>query len=152
MILSDESIADAIDEGRITLDPSPTPSQIQPASLDIRIGDTLYDPVSDEPLGTLSATPGKRYHAYTKSRITLPDDIAALMTGRSSIGRKGATVHITAGWIDPGWDGKLLYEIKNTSAYPIHFEAGSRIAQLIFFPTDHPTSGYSGQFQGQDTP
>lgn len=152
MILSDKSIAAAIDFGDIALDPEPTPSQIQPASLDIRIGTTLYDPVSDEPLSSLTAAPGKRYHAYTKSRITLTDDLAALMTGRSSIGRKGATVHITAGWIDPGWDGRLLYEIKNTSDYPVDFTAGSRIAQLIFFPTDHPTSGYSGQFQGQDTP
>lgn len=153
MILSGKSIVKKLDYGRLTIDPAPDADQIQPASLDVRMGKYgLRDPEDNERLYTETARPFTRYHAYTHERIGLPDDMAAFLTGRSTYGRKGVTMHVTAGWIDPGFEGRLLFEIVNLSRNEVALPPYGRVAQLVFFPTDQPTSGYDGQYQGQEAP
>lgn len=150
MILSDSTIRGLIDQNVMAVDPTPDEIQYQPASLDIRIGDTLRDPETDEPLDTLTVEPHTRYHAYTREHIDLPNFITAQLTGRSSIGRAGIQVHCTAGWFDPGFRGypKLeIYSFRDKTDYPL--VEGERVAQLVFSYTDRETSGYDGQFQGQ---
>jgi dCTP deaminase len=102
--------------------------------------------------------PGAFCLATTLEVITLPDDIVARVDGRSSLGRLGLLVHATAGYIDPGWTGKLTLELSNQSQMPIALYYGMRVAQISFLtlssPVDRPygTPGLGSKYQGQTGP
>lgn len=154
MILSDESIADHLLRPQgITVEPTPSQEQIQPASLDVRLGEEFIDPrtgftsIEEE---SIVLQPGDRFLGTTAESVSLPDDIAAQLTGRSSLGRLFVTVHQTAGWIDPGWSGDITLEIANFGRDMQTLNVGDRVAQLVFFPLDTPSSGYDGQYQDQE--
>ena len=153
MILSDQDIMRALDSGRIDVQPSPDAVQIQPASLDVRLGEELYNPAEDAVVTrqdhhTLS--PDTRYLGHTKETVSLPDDVAAQLTGRSTIGRLGIIVHKTAGWIDPGFSGQITLELYNHADRAVPLDVGQRIAQLVFFELSSPSSGYDGKYQAQE--
>lgn len=153
MILSDKTIEELIENGRIDIEPDITDEQIQPASLDVRLGEECFETVNSRmrhSTGEHAFQPSVPYLCETLERISLPNDIAAQLTGRSSVGRQGVIVHKTAGWIDPGFDGTITLEIMNFSTQTVSFEYGERIAQLVFFKLDKPSRGYDGQYQHQD--
>jgi len=152
MILSDRDILEALDRGRIEVDPAPDGDQFQPASLDVRLGDTLYDCDSDvmvEGFDEHVLHPDTRYLAHTRETVTLPNDIAAQLTGRSTIGRLGIIVHKTAGWIDPQFEGEITLEMYNLGDEPVRLDVGKRVGQLVFFELKNASSGYDGKYQGQ---
>ena len=151
MILSDKEITDKVVRGEIGCSPSPIAEQVQPASLDVRMGQELYHCEEDRTSrdGQHRLQPGKRYLGHTKEEIELPNDIAAQLTGRSTIGRLGVIVHKTAGWIDPGFEGSVTLELLNMGENPTTLSVGDRVAQLVFFKLGKPSSGYDGKYQGQ---
>lgn len=151
-VLSGATIREMVESGEIAVDPEPTEEQFQPASLDIRLGRGSWNPVSDEVTTAVSEVefkPGIPYIGHSLDWIGLPDDLCALMTGRSSVGRKGVVVHKTAGFFDPGFEGQATLEVYNFSLDTQSFGVGERVAQLVFLETDRPTGGYDGQYQGQ---
>lgn len=148
MILSDRTIASHIDDNKIVVEPDVRPEQVQPASLDVRIGSELRY-LDGSRVGDLTLEPHTPYLGHTMDYIELPDDIAAMLAGRSSVGRSGVIVHKTAGWIDPGFNGQLTLELYNFSNQPINYEPGERIGQLVFFELDTESHGYDGRYQGQ---
>lgn len=156
MILSDKTIRQHLDHPRLTesisADPQPTEEQIQPASLDVRLGREVYSFLRDRSVkrSEHKLHPGERYLGHTKETIDLPNNIAAQLAGRSSIGRQGVIVHKTAGWIDPGFTGEITLELMNLGNEPVELEEGERVAQLVFFPLDMPSSGYDGSYQQQE--
>lgn len=160
MILSGQTIKRFVkkwnddEDPKIGIDPKPTNEQYQPASLDVRLGEDLYrfdgDKTVTSPQHRLH--PGDRYLGHTKEKINLPNDHAAQLAGRSSIGRQGVIVHKTAGWIDPGFNGTITLELMNFSDEPVDLKAGERVAQLVFFQLDYPSQGYDGSYQGQEKP
>jgi len=154
MILSDTTIEKHLDSGKIDIDPDPTAMQIQPASLDVRLGTKLYCPESDSFIEDTSFTlkPFTRYLGQTREHVSLPNDIAAQLAGRSTVGRMGIIVHKTAGWIDPQFSGTITLELMNMGMEPVTLEAGDRIAQLVFLWCDSPSMGYNGQYDGQQRP
>jgi dCTP deaminase len=138
---------------------------IQPASLDITIGNTFSFPdetVSDGiirmdvPLkykiveqDSYLLMPGQFVLATTEQYFKIPDDLAAFVEGRSSIGRLGLFIQ-NAGWIDPGFEGQITLELFNASRYAIEIKSGFRVGQLVFSPTDTPVeNAYRGKYQGQ---
>lgn len=151
MILSDSSIEGYIIKGDIGVDPLPQGKQIQPASLDVRLGEELYVFEKDYTVKKNEHVlePGKRYLGHTKETISLPNDIAAQLAGRSSIGRQGIIVHKTAGWIDPGFSGQITLELMNLGNEPVTLKTGQRVAQMVFFQLDFPSAGYDGGYQNQ---
>lgn len=152
MILSDKTIRRMIDDGNIRIRPDIREEQIQPASLDVRLGQQIYDPSRDETYidcDKLILEPGRAYLGHTMDEVSLPLDVAAQLTGRSSLGRKGIIIHKTAGWIDPGFSGEITLELYNFSDSAVELDVGSRIGQLVFFRLDQISHGYDGQYQGQ---
>lgn len=158
MILSDTTIHEHLQYPNltetITVDPDPDEEQIQPASLDVRIGAEILHPETGENWisDTIRLEPGQRYLAETAEEVSLPNDIAAQVAGRSTIGRRGIIVHKTAGWIDPGFSGTITLELMNLGSTPQSIDAGSRVAQLVFFELDQPSAGYDGKYQNQSGP
>jgi dCTP deaminase len=90
--------------------------------------------------------------------ITLPDDVAGRLEGKSSLGRLGLLTHSTAGWIDPGFSGHVTLELSNVATLPIKLWPGMKIGQLCLFrtssPSEHPygSSVYGSRYQGQRGP
>lgn len=135
---------------------------VQPASIDVRIADKILIPftnkkyllITDEveyaqmDISDYILEPGGFILASTIERVTLPNDIAALLTGRSSIGRMGLTVHATAGWIDPGFQGNITFEIKNIGFEAVKLREGDKIGQIVFEQVIGTTDGYNGRYQG----
>ncbi len=157
MLLSDRDISSELDSGRIKLDPS-EPSMVQPSSVDVRLDRyfrlfdnhkyAVIDPAEDQPELTrlieakadegFILHPGEFVLGSTFELIGLPDDIAARLEGKSSLGRLGLLTHSTAGFIDPGFEGHITLELSNVSTLPIRLWPGMKIGQLCFFKLSSP--------------
>ena len=177
MLLSDRDIKAELDAGRIGLEPLDR-GMVQPSSMDVRL-DRLFrlfdnhkypfiDPAEDQPELTRLVEvngdrpfilhPGEFVLGSTYELISLPDDIAARLEGKSSLGRLGLLTHSTAGFIDPGFSGHVTLELSNVATLPIKLWPGMKIGQLCFFqlssPAEKPygSSEYASRYQGQRGP
>ncbi|MBP2436505.1 dCTP deaminase [Microbacterium amylolyticum] len=175
MLLSDRDITSELDAGRVRLDPFDR-EMIQPSSVDVRMDRyfrlfsnhkyPFIDPAEDqsdlthllevEPDEPFILHPGEFVLASTFETVTLPNDIAARLEGKSSLGRLGLLTHSTAGFIDPGFSGHVTLELSNMATLPIKLWPGMKIGQLCFFrlssPTDNPYGSYGNRYQGQRGP
>ena len=177
MLISDRDIRAEIDSQRIVLEPF-EPAMVQPSSVDVRI-DKFFrlfdnhkyahiDPAQEQPELTRLVEveqdeafilhPGEFVLGSTYETVTLPDDIAARLEGKSSLGRLGLLTHSTAGFIDPGFSGHVTLELSNMATLPIKLWPGMKIGQLCFFRLSSPAmrpygSGeYASRYQGQRGP
>ena len=177
VLISDRDIRAEIDSERIVLDPYEA-AMVQPSSMDVRI-DRFFrlfdnhkyahiDPAEDQPeltrLVEVEADepfilhPGEFVLGSTYETVTLPDDVAARLEGKSSLGRLGLLTHSTAGFIDPGFSGHVTLELSNVATLPIKLWPGMKIGQLCFFrlssAAEHPygSGGYGYRYQGQRGP
>jgi dCTP deaminase len=177
VLLSDRDIIAEIDAGRIALDPW-EPAMLQPSSIDFRL-DRFFrvfenhryphiDPAVDQPdLTRLVETvddepfilhPGEFVLGSTLEVVSLPDDLAARVEGKSSLGRLGLLTHATAGFVDPGFSGHVTLELANVATLPIKLYPGMKVGQLCFFrlssPSEHPygSDKYGSRYQGQRGP
>lgn len=163
MILSDKTISRMLKEKSLVIEPI-TDDQIQPASVDVRLGNT-FSVVEDTPTGiiTLSSEikyktitgekylllPGQFVLATTMEYFELPDDLTAFVEGRSSLGRMGLFIQ-NAGWVDPGFKGEITLELFNANRCAIELQCGRRVGQLVFAKMDdHALNPYCGKYQGQ---
>lgn len=161
MMLCDTHVADMVAAGRLGVDPF-DPAMLQPASLDVRLGDTfLRDGMFIHPVmgipGNQSVVlePGIFMLAHTLETVNLPSDLAARVEGKSSWGRRGLLVHLTAGFVDPGFEGQITLELKNLSNQQLRLMIGEPIAQLSFHQLSGPAGrpygspGLRSHYQGQ---
>ncbi len=173
-VLSDGTILELVDAGRIRIDPW-DPAHVQPASVDLRLGDSfrvfhnhrttaidLRRPptnLTEEVVATAEEGfvihPGEFCLGRTHEWVELPDDIVARIEGKSSLGRLGLIVHATAGFCDPGWKGTLTLELNNLTRVPIKLYPGLLIAQLSFMTLDraaerpYGSADLGSHYQGQ---
>jgi dCTP deaminase len=177
MVLSDRTIKEELAKGRLVIDPLDE-QDIQPASVDVhldrvfrvfKVSSRPYIDVREE-MDDLTEEvvigddrpffihPGEFVLASTLQVVTLPDDILAQVDGKSSLGRIGLLIHATAGFVDPGWTGKLTLELSNVAKMPIALHFGMKIGQLSFLrmstPVDRPygSPGLRSKYQGQMAP
>lgn len=163
MILSDKTITRMLAEKSLVINPL-TEEQIQPASVDIRLGNS-FSVVDDTPSGiitlgsqikykTITADtylilPGQFVLATTMEYFELPNNLTAFVEGRSSLGRMGLFIQ-NAGWVDPGFKGEITLELFNANRCAIELKAGRRVGQLVFAEMDDfALNPYNGKYQGQ---
>ena len=177
MLLSDRDIKAELDAGRVVLD-ALDPAMLQPASIDVRLDRffrlfdnhryPVIDPAQDQPDLTRLVEvengnpfvlhPGEFVLGSTFEQVTLPDDVAARLEGKSSLGRLGLLTHSTAGFVDPGFSGHVTLELSNMATLPITLWPGMKIGQLCFFrlssPAEFPygSEKYGSRYQGQRGP
>jgi dCTP deaminase len=161
MILSDRSIWEALEAGRITIDPFDE-TCIQPSSVDLHVdkffrvfrnhSQRVIDVKEDQEELTelveivedaaLILHPSEFVLGSTLERVSLPDDLVGRLEGKSSLGRLGLLIHSTAGFVDAGWDGHLTLELSNVANLPITVYPGMKIGQISFMqmttPADRP--------------
>jgi len=177
MVLSDRSIKEALETGRIIIEPLGDDC-IQPSSVDVHVDQyfrvfrnhsqrvidvreaqedltELIDVGTETPM---ILHPGEFMLGSTTERIAIPDDIVGRLDGKSSLGRLGLVIHSTAGFIDAGWDGHITLELSNVANLPITLYPGMKIGQISFFEmttsADRPygSSGLGSKYRGQRGP
>jgi dCTP deaminase len=174
MILSDRTIREQIEAGRIVIDPF-DPACVQPSSVDLHVDgefrvfrnnrypfidvkqeQDLTELVEVKPDEAFILHPGEFVLGSTLERVAIPDDLVARLEGKSSLGRLGLLIHSTAGYVDPGWDGYLTLELSNVANLPITIYPGMKIGQISFFQlttaADTPYGGAGSKYQGQRGP
>ena len=177
MLLSDRDLRAEVEAGRLALEPWDA-SLVQPSSVDVRLDrffrvfnnsqythidpavqqdelTSLVEPSGDKPF---VLHPGEFVLGSTLEVVTLPDDLAGRLEGKSSLGRLGLLTHSTAGFIDPGFSGHITLELSNVANLPIMLWPGMKIGQLCVFrlssPAEHPygSAVYGSRYQGQRGP
>jgi dCTP deaminase len=177
VLLSDRDIRAQIAEKRVGVEPF-SDAMIQPSSVDVRLDKffrvfenhkyEVIDPALEQPELTREIVaedgeafilhPGEFVLASTYEVITLPDDIAGRLEGKSSLGRLGLLTHSTAGFIDPGFSGHITLELSNVANLPVKLYPGMKIGQLCLIklssPAEHPSGSaqYLNRYQGQRGP
>ncbi|HEY7592773.1 MAG TPA: dCTP deaminase [Actinophytocola sp.] len=177
MLLSDRDLRKELESGRFGLDPFDL-AMLQPSSIDVRLdrffrvfNNTKYthiDPsrqqddltalveaAGDEPF---VLHPGEFVLGSTFESVSLPDDLAGRLEGKSSLGRLGLLTHSTAGFIDPGFEGHITLELSNVANLPITLWPGMKIGQLCLFrlssAAENPygSQAAGSRYQGQRGP
>jgi dCTP deaminase len=174
MILSDRTIREQIEAGRIVIDPF-DPVCVQPSSVDLHVDaefrvfrnnrypfidvkqeQDLTELVEVKPDEAFILHPGEFVLGSTLERVAIPDDLVARLEGKSSLGRLGLLIHSTAGYVDPGWDGYLTLELSNVANLPITIYPGMKIGQISFFrlttAAETPYGSAGNKYQGQRGP
>jgi dCTP deaminase len=177
VLLSDRDIRAQIESKRVAVEPF-AESMIQPSSVDVRLDKffrvfenhkyEVIDPALEQPELTREIVaeegeafilhPGEFVLASTYEVITLPDDIAGRLEGKSSLGRLGLLTHSTAGFIDPGFSGHITLELSNVANLPVKLYPGMKIGQLCLIKlssaAEHPygSAQYLNRYQGQRGP
>ena len=177
MIFSDRTIREAIEAGRIGIDPF-DPAFIQPSSVDLRVDryfrvfENHRYPFIDpkEPQSELTTEveaeekqpfvlhPGEFVLGSTLEVVRIANDLVARLEGKSSLGRLGLLIHSTAGFVDPGFEGHLTLELSNVANLPIAIYPNMKIGQISFYQmttdADHPygSAGAGSKYQGQRGP
>jgi dCTP deaminase len=174
-VLSDRSIREAIESGRLVIDPWDE-RYLQPASVDLRLGREFrvfrnyrlpyIDPKQEMPnLTDLEVIdgdnpfilhPGEFALAVTVERVEIPDDLVGRLDGKSSLGRLGLIVHSTAGFVDPGFKGRLTLELTNIINLPVALYYNMPVSQISFVelstPSEKPYGSAGSKYQGQSGP
>jgi dCTP deaminase len=177
VLLSDQDLRKEVESGRLALDPFDV-EMLQPSSIDVRLdrffrvfNNTRYthiDPAQqqDDLTSLIEAPDGEPFVLHpgefvlgsTYEMVTLPDDLAGRLEGKSSLGRLGLLTHSTAGFIDPGFSGHITLELSNVANLPITLHPGMKIGQLCLFklssPAEHPygSKQAGSRYQGQRGP
>ena len=163
MPLSDVGLCAALDAGRLSVEPL-YPNDIQPCSIDLHLSPVHVEPRTDgvnDPVrmdgqgntfdadaydgGRIVVNPGEFLLCSTVESVALGTDLMGRVDGKSTLGRWGVGIHVTAGIIDPGFRGTITLEVVNHSASPVVLTAGMPVAQLIIEELDQPVRrGYGG--------
>jgi dCTP deaminase len=177
MLLSDRDIRAEVQTGRVRVEPYDV-AMIQPSSIDVRLDRyfrvfenhkySVIDPSVEQseltrevevgPKEFFILHPGEFVLASTYEVISLPDDLAGRLEGKSSLGRLGLLTHSTAGFIDPGFSGHITLELSNVANLPVKLFPGMKIGQLCLIrlssPAEHPYGSalYGSRYQGQRGP
>jgi len=151
VILSDRSIREQIDAGRIVIEPL-DPKGLQPSSVDLRL-DRWFRVFRNHTMGHIDVKqnleeltqlieaddehpfmlhPGEFVLGSTLERVEVPDDLVARLEGKSSLGRLGLLIHSTAGFVDAGFAGQLTLELSNVANLPITLYPEMKIGQISF--------------------
>ncbi len=172
MILSDQDIKKAIQQGEIVVDPF-DPKDLQPASVDLHLDryfltfnteqnyvidpkksldNAMNETIIDEQ-HPLILHPGEFALGLVYEKTGVSSRYVGRLEGKSSVGRMGLLIHVTAGFLDPGNSLKMTLELHNTANIPILLYYRMPIAQMIFEElssecqqpySDKPSSKYVG--------
>ncbi|MBQ4558333.1 MAG: dCTP deaminase [Clostridia bacterium] len=162
MILTGTEIFKQVQKNKITISPF-CKKNVNPNSYNVELGDylkvyeeeildskkklkTITIPIPDE---GLVLQPNKIYLGYTKEVIG-SNHFVPTLTGRSSTGRLGLFVQITADLVDIGFKGNLTFQLH--AVQPLRIYKGMKIGQIMFWKTKGKIKLYNGKYQNSVGP
>jgi dCTP deaminase len=141
MILADVDIDHIIKSGKAFLVNPYNEEMLQCCSIDLTLGEelkTINGKCIDLTQDSYKLKPNEFILGCTSETIHVPRDLMARVEGRSSIGRLGVMIHVTAGLIDPNFTGQITLEIYNASDKPFELIHGDSICQIVFETLSSP--------------
>lgn len=162
MILSGSKIKEMVQNNKIIIDPFNL-DQINPNSYNFRLGNTfrvyddkVIDPKKDNttriikiPPSGYVMEPSVLYLGHTQE-VMGSDHFVPIIRGRSSIGRLGIFVHITADLIDIGSINQWTLQMH--CVQPVRIYPGILIGQVTFWKVEGEIVLYNGKYQGSRGP
>jgi dCTP deaminase len=162
MILTGPEIIAAAGDGRIGISPF-NADQVNPNSYNVRLGETLLT-YTDEVIDVHRVNPTRAVTIDDAGYVLVPDQLylghtvervgsdvyVPLLFGRSSVGRLGLFVEITAPIGDIGFSGQwtlMLSPVRPLRVYP-----GMKIGQIMFFASVGDIDLYAGKYQSSQGP
>ncbi|WP_419813561.1 dCTP deaminase [Bacterioplanoides sp.] len=168
MRLSDGDIEKRLQQGSIRISPQPQEDAIAGISVDLRLdhrfrvfnnnsvthldlsGDRNQlerdiDRIMSKEIeiaedDALFIHPGELILGATMESVCIPNDLVGWLDGRSSLARLGLMVHVTAGRIDPGWEGQIVLEFYNNGKLPLALRPGMVICAMSFETLSSPAN------------
>jgi dCTP deaminase len=123
--------------------------RMQPHFIDTRETDVGSLMKVHEDFPYVNIKPGSFVLAHTVERVKIPANLVGVVDGRSSFGRLGVMIHVTAGYIDPGFEGQITLELKNVGPAVVRLHVGERVCQIRFHRMSKPAlKPYAGKYQG----
>ena len=107
-------------------------------------GDTYWQRCNAKS-GYILLQPGDAVLASTREYIVMPDNLCAQLFTKSTLGRMFIN-HMMAGFIDPGFQGRLTLELKNEGTHVVKIPVGARVVQMIFSKLDKKGYAYNGRY------
>lgn len=158
MILSDKTIKETIAHKCPLVEPF-NKRNLSPASIDLTLADDFIDERGirtrlEDRLNAFNILPGEFWLMSTKETVNVPQDMVAVVKGKSSLARMGLMIEC-AGFVDPGFSGQITLEAKNLNQERVlSLKPGMKICQIVFMkldkPVDNPYSKEAGHhYQGQ---
>jgi deoxycytidine triphosphate deaminase len=144
---------------RLVIDPVPADDCFQPASVDLTLDGFVRGRTGKlEGWEICDVARFQFILLSTAEKVTIPDWLVGVVDGKSTWARQGLAVHITAGYIDPGFSGQITLELINVGLETIRLTPGMKICQLRLHqlsspamrPYGHPELG--SKYQGQIGP
>ncbi len=170
-ILARSELMRLIKSGKLRIEPF-SETQVGAGSIDLRLGnefrvfkeargvfqvtdDFNYDEITEtvrvEDGGNFLMMPGQLVNGITKEKVTLPENVAAFIEGRSSLARVGLLTHLSSGYVHPGTSNRTVLEIANISPMPLTIAPGTKICQLVLL-TVKGSGKYEGRYADQSNP
>jgi len=174
MIISDKDLKERVKRGDLKIEPY-DPACVQPSTYDLHLGgefrvfsshkmthidlrekSSMTEIVKADRKHGFVLHPGEFVLGSTEEVFKIPNDVAAKLEGKSSLGRLGLVVHATAGYIDPGFRGQITFEMSNMNMVPMVLYPGMKVAQICFFMmssrVERPYGKAGNKYQGQMGP
>lgn len=162
MILTGPKIKREQKRGKLTIEPFDD-KYINPNSYDFRLGDTLVV-YKDRMLDAKTVNETETIKIPAEGLVLQPDTLylghtietigsnyyVPVLRGKSSTGRMGLFVHITADLVDIGFQGQLTLMLH--AVQPLRIYPGMRIGQITFWQTTGNIELYDGKYQGSQLP
>lgn len=174
--LTGAAIAEDVKEGLISIEPYDQ-ANLNPNSYNLSIGDTMLECMGNDylhnqydenkltymidlkkeikyqevkiPEDGIILKPGRLYLIATKEYIG-SDYYIPMITGRSSLGRAGVSVHQEAGFGDIGYHGKWTLQV--TVTLPTKIYPNMKMAQMyMVVPSGDTSIKYKGKYQNSNT-
>ena len=115
---------------------------------------SVVDPKAFDPQGMVELEsdvclipPNSFALALSVEWFRIPSNVLTLCVGKSTYARCGIIVNVTP--FEPGWQGRAVLEISNTTPLPAKIYAGEGLAQVLFFESDMPCATSYADRQGQ---
>ncbi len=176
MILSDKTIKEKIKTGEIIIEPF-SEEFLQSASYDLHLDshflvfsrennslidvkkpmDNMMKSVEVDEKNGYIIHPGEFVLANVKEVTGVDNKHVGRLEGKSSLGRIGLVIHVTAGFLDPGNSLRLTLEMVNLSPLPIKIYPGMKIGQIAFEALDcecdrpYGSKGLGNKYSGDTT-
>lgn len=96
--------------------------------------------------------PGQAILACSEEIVKMPRGYMGFLQTKGSLARLFVSVHCSDGQIEPGFEGRVTYEICNMGNIAVRLYPGVPVAQLFIFQVSSKSASYNGKYNKSMVP